>query len=142
MSDKHTRLPGQTRDTGFQIGVRRTLPLTPEEAWGLLTSDAGVQLWLGDTSSLRFEPGAPYTLADGTHGEMRVYQTNHHLRLTWQPSGWTRPSTIQVRVIPKGQNTTISFHQEWLPGSEEREQRRAHFDTVLEALAKHALLAN
>jgi hypothetical protein len=48
-----------------------------------------------------------------------------------------------VRVIPKGDRTTIShisldsaatFHQEHLPGAGEREERRAHFTAALDAL--------
>jgi hypothetical protein len=54
--------------------------------------------------------------------------------MTWQPYGWTRASTIQIRVLPKGDSTMIAFHQEHLPDAEAREQRREHFKNVLDAL--------
>lgn len=131
------RVVGQTRDAGFQIGVRRTLPIAPEDAWRLLISAAGVRLWLGDGPELRFELGAAYQRADGARGAVRVFNPGQHLRLTWQPAGWARPSTIQLRVIPNRTSTTIAFHQEWLPGPAERERQRAHFTAVLAELEQH-----
>lgn len=128
------RAVGQTKDAGFQIGARRTLPIAPELAWRLLTSASGLRLWLGETAGLSFTPGTTYLLGDGTRGEVRVSRHNHHARLTWQPVGWERPSTIQVRVIAAGANTTIAFHQEWLPGTAEREQRRAVFAAALDQI--------
>ncbi len=63
------REPGQTRDTGFQVGVRRTLPLSPEDAWRLVTSPAAVREWLGDGAEVEWERGRTYALADGAAGE-------------------------------------------------------------------------
>src|SRR5581483_9539508 len=133
MEPKQT-VTGQTHDAGFQVGVRRTLPIAYDEAWRLITGAAGLRLWLGEAGHLRLAKGARYQLADGAHGEVRVYQPNHHLRLTWQPTGWERPSTIQVRVLPKGASTTIAFHHEGLPDSAAREQRRRHYEAVLREL--------
>ena len=61
-----------------------------------------------------------------------------HLRLTWQPGGWARSSTIQVRVLPAARGATVAFHQEHLPGAQAREARRAHFAAALDALARIA----
>ena len=61
-SERPTGLP---RDVGFQIGVRRTLPIHHEDAWRLLTSDQGLGIWLGAQSDLDFTKGATYQLANG-----------------------------------------------------------------------------
>ena len=60
------------------------------------------------------------------------------LRITWLPKGrgWPRPSTIQVRVVPKGDKTTVVFHEEHLPGPDEREERRAFFKGALDELER------
>lgn len=129
-----SRNPGRTRDVGYEIGVRRTLDLPPAAAWDLVTSPRGVRAWLGATGTLRWQPGATYLLADGTAGRVRVVAPGSHVRLTWEPEGWRRPSVIQVRVIPKDGRATIAFHQEHLPGPRERESRRAHFRAALDAL--------
>lgn len=129
---------GQTADGAWQVGVRRTLPLSMDTAWRLLTSPAGVRAWLGDVPSLALEKGAAYATADGAAGTVRVVNPGSHLRLTWQPPGWARPSTIQVRVMPSGERTVLSFHEERLPSADEREARRRHFEAALDALQRQA----
>lgn len=127
---------GQTRDTGFQVGVRRTLPIPPNDAWRLLTSQAGAQLWLGAVPVPELTQGLHYRLEDGTSGEITVFEPGSHLRLTWQRPGWVRPSIVQLRVLPSGQRATIAFHQEHLPGLAEREERRAFYTSVLDQLRR------
>jgi uncharacterized protein YndB with AHSA1/START domain len=129
---------GQTADGAFQIGVRRTLPIAIDDAWRLVTSAEGVRAWLGDAPGLAWEKGETYAIPDGAAGEVRVFEPGSHLRMTWQPPGWAKPSTIQVRVLPAGERTTISFHQERLPGAAEREERRRHFEAALDALQRRA----
>jgi uncharacterized protein YndB with AHSA1/START domain len=127
---------GKTRDTGWQIGVRRTLPLSVDEAWTRVTSPEGMGAWLG--AEVELERGKGFALADGASGEVRVMEPGSHLRLTWQPGGWARSSTIQVRVLPAARGATVAFHQEHLPDAQAREARRAHFAAALDALARIA----
>lgn len=137
MGDQDERPVGLTRDTGYQIGVRRTLPVTLGKAWALLLSPEGLALWLGAGSALPSPPdkGAQYQLPDGARGEVRVIKPESHIRITWHPEGWARSSTIQVRVMPaSGDRAVIIFHQEHLPDGTAREVRRAHFVAALDAL--------
>ena len=53
---------GLTKDVGFQIGVRRTLPISRDDAWQLLTSKRGVKIWLGDVSKMKFNKGEKLAL--------------------------------------------------------------------------------
>lgn len=129
---------GRTRDTGYQIGARKSLPMDHREAWQHITSREGARLWLGDIPGFVFAKGATFRLANGTTGVIRVLQPESHLRLTWQPPGWERPSVIQVRVLPKGEETVVAFHQEHLPGPAERDARAKRFATALEGLARMA----
>jgi uncharacterized protein YndB with AHSA1/START domain len=135
---KGKRAVGQTAATGFEIGVRRTLPISVDEAWRLLMSPDGVRTWLGGVAP-RWEKGEKYALQDGSAGEVRVFKPGSHLRITVHPEGWPRASTLQVRVMPSGeQKTVISFHQEHLPGAAERDARRRFFEGALDALQAHA----
>ena len=136
MDTQNNRPVGQTKDAGWQIGVRRTLPIRHKKAWALITSPESLKIWLGAGADVALSEGGSYELPDGTHGEVRVWKPNSHLRITWQPKDWPRPSTIQVRAIPKDERTVIAFHQEHLPGAEEREARREFFTAVLDQLEK------
>jgi len=130
---------GKTRDTGFQIGVRKSYPLSLEQAWSLITSPEGIGLWLGESKDFYLAKGRRYQTMDGTSGEVRVVNPQENIRLTWQPKSWGQASTLQIRVIPSGKDkTVIAFHQEKLSGPEEREQMRQHWAAVLDKLIQVA----
>lgn len=47
-----SRQVGETASVGFQVGVRRTLPMSREQAWQALTLPEGLKLWLGEVSTV------------------------------------------------------------------------------------------
>nr|WP_054550468.1 SRPBCC domain-containing protein [Lysinibacillus sphaericus] len=125
------KIIGQTKSVGFQIGVRRTFPISQEQAWALITTTEGVRTWLGEDTSVIFEPGYKYHSKTGT-GEIRIVKPLEQLRLTWQKEEWSKPSTVQIRILPKERNkTTISFHQEHLSDQTVREEMKVHWESVL-----------
>ncbi len=128
------RAVGQTASAGFEIGARRTFPVTAARAWSLLLSPQGLRIWLGSISSLDVTRGARFRTEDGIRGEVRTVTSGQRFRMTWQPAGWSEPSTLQVTVIPAGGGATIAFHQEKLPDEEAREQMRARWQQVLDRL--------
>ena len=127
-----TREVGQTADVGYQIGVSRTVPIGEEALWATVLSPEGMALWLG--GPIEMDDGAVYALVDGTVGEVRVYKPWSHIRLTWQPRGWARASTIQVRVAAAKTGTRISFHQEQLADATARAAMKARWEGVIEGL--------
>ena len=133
-SSTDQRVVGQTKSVGFEIGVRRTFAVSPQQAWDVITSEEGIKLWLGDVSGLQLEKGQRYRTEEGAEGEIRVANPGSHIRLTWRPQGWDKASTVQVRVIPSGVKTVISFHQENLASGKEREQMRQRWQAVLEEM--------
>lgn len=125
---------GKTKDVGWEIGVSRAFPCTVEQAWALLTSEAGLAVWLGVGAVLEPVPGAVYTAADGTTGEVCSFRPHDRIRLTWRPPGWSHDSTVQVALSGGSRSTTVRFHQERLDSSTERELQREHWRTVLDQL--------
>lgn len=90
---------------------------------------------MGEGAWIDLQEGARYRLSDGTCGKMRVVGPVSHLRFTWQPEGWIRPSKMQSRN-PKADRRVVAFQQEKLPGSEGRELRRMFFWEALEMLER------
>lgn len=128
------KIIGQTKTAGFQVGVRRTFPISQEEAWNLVTSQDGLSLWLGESMNITLEPGQKYITKLGS-GELRVVKPLHLLRLTWKKVGWEKASTVQVRIISSASNkTTISFHQEKLLDQNVREEMKIYWEKVLEEI--------
>ncbi len=128
------KIIGQTKTVGFQVGVRRIFPISQEGAWNLVTSQDGLNFWLGESTNIILEPGQKYITKFGT-GEIRVVKPLQQLRLTWQKIGWEKASTVQVRIIPSSNNkTTISFHQEKLSDENVREEMKKYWKKVLDEL--------
>jgi uncharacterized protein YndB with AHSA1/START domain len=135
---KGRRELGETAVAGFEIGAQKTVSVSKKMVWDLLIGSQGLRLWLGDTPDLKLIKGQKYRTAEGISGEFRVVEFVDHLRLTWQPADWAHPSTLQLRVISKGESkTTIGFHQEKLPDAAAREQMRGRWKKVLKMLEKH-----
>lgn len=131
---------GVTADSGFEIGVQRTLPISQERLWELLLSPEGCRLWLGDVPTVEFEPDITYVASDGIKGELRTLKRGTRLRLTWQPQDWDADSTLQITLAcPRNsaEKTVLRFHQERLADRDTREAMREHWRDVLDRLEDH-----
>jgi uncharacterized protein YndB with AHSA1/START domain len=125
---------GKTKDAGWQIGVSRTVAHPVDDVWELLTSAAGIALWLGAGVTFEFEKGEHYTTDAGVSGEVRSYHPADRIRITWQPPDWDHNTTVQIAVQAKGPKTTIRFHQERLANSAERQAQREHWKGVADRI--------
>jgi len=130
------RQVGETADSGFQIGVQRTLPFPAPLVWDLLLSPRGLAIWLGRTGRLRLAKGARYRTREGASGELRALAPGSYLRLSWQPPGWEKPSMVALRLLEKSGRTAVHFHQERLPDAQAREAMRARWKSSLERIAR------
>ncbi len=129
---------GQTKDVGFNIGVRRTLQLSKQEAWDYLTSLEGLKLWIGEVDSLPLKVGSLFKSKEGTSGKLSVVKFQEKLRMTWQRKQWDNPSTLQIYLASTSANkTTIAFHQEKLDDLYMRQVMKDHWEQVLDAIADY-----
>ena len=136
MNAEQQKPKGLTKNTGWQVGLRRTIGHPHQKVWELMTSYAGVSIWLGLGEPFKMEKGAFYNLQDGTSGEIRVVKPSSHLRITRYPQdpNYDRASTIQIRVIKKDTISVLVFHEEHLPSQEERQARKIFFLSAAEQI--------
>jgi uncharacterized protein YndB with AHSA1/START domain len=123
---------GQTRDAGWEVGVRRTVAAPVETVWSYLLGD-GLPIWLGRTV-LTLEKGAEYETDDDIRGRVLSVTDGMRIRLSWQPGEWDHDSTLQLTVRAAPTGTTIGFHQERLSGREERKIMLGHWKDVVQRL--------
>ena len=127
------RVLGETADTGFEVGVQRSLGLSTAEAWELVTSRS--DLWLGKGAAIVFDKGERYD-APAASGEVRVVKPGDRLRMTWQPEDWPAPATLQLTFSESGSGkTAINVHMEKLPDAKARATMRERWREALERLA-------
>ncbi|GAA0382723.1 SRPBCC domain-containing protein [Microbispora corallina] len=125
--------PGLTKDAGWELGVRRTVPVPLDAVWDYLLGD-GLALWLG-AAELGTRKGDAYVTGHGVRGELRSRTERVRVRLTWRPPDWTHDSTLQITVSPAATGTTIGIHQDRLASASERELMLAHWREVAERIA-------
>jgi len=131
----NSRVPtptGQTKDAGWEVGVRHTVAAPIGEVWTFLLG-AGLPLWLG-TTTLTLEKGAAFQTDDDVSGTILSYTDGLRIRLSWQPGEWNHDSTLQLTVKEAAAGTTIAFHQERLTGREERKIMLGHWKDVVQEL--------
>jgi len=123
---------GQTKDAGWEVGVRKTVDAPINTVWEFLLGD-GLPLWLGNTD-LALEKGAAFETDDDISGTVLSYTEGLRVRLSWRPEEWNHDSTLQLTVKEAPTGTTIAFHQERLSGREERKIMLGHWKEVVQTL--------
>ena len=127
---------GFSKSQGWEIGLRRTFPVSAEQAWTMLMTQPGLGYWLGHGVEQSFKKGDAYTTQEGTTGFVRSYTEGSLIRIRWQPPNWDFASTLQIRVSPAKTGATISIHHEKLQNADQREAMRQHWNDVMEKLGR------
>lgn len=123
-----TDTTGLTKDAGWEVGVRQTVPSSLETVWRFLLGE-GLPIWLGETT-LPHVTGETYRTADGVVGEVKSFTENARVRLGWRPDDWPHDTTLQLSVKEAAGGTTIGIHHERLADREERRMMLGHWKNV------------
>ncbi len=129
------RQVGQTKDVGFQFGLRKTLSISSESMWEFLFSENGLRIWLGKLKS-EFGPDQNFETENGITGSFRVFNPKSHFRINWKKENWVNTSTVQIRVIGNQERSTLAIHQEKLLGPEQRSEMKVHWNAVMGKIVK------
>ncbi|NET33434.1 MAG: ATPase [Cyanothece sp. SIO1E1] len=121
---------GQTKEVGFQFGLRKTFPISSEEMWDFIFSEKGVGIWLGKLKT-EFELQKHFETESGITGFVRVINPYSHIRINWKKKGWNNLSTLQIRVISKQEKSTLSIHQEKLLDFEQRAVMKEYWNATM-----------
>lgn len=113
-------MTGQTKDAGWQVGARRTLPLELDQAWELLTRPPWLYQWSG------------LTVLDISDPAVRSMTAPCVVRVR------TAQSLVQLRLLPAASGTTIAFHEDQLPDEHARSRRKNHWTRLLDDLKVRA----
>jgi activator of HSP90 ATPase len=127
---------GLTKDAGYQVGARRTFPLPFQEAWEFIWSEAIVVEWIGMIDQSELVLNRAFRTKEGIEGKITTLITGSHVRLKWKLPEWQTFSTLQVRIIPSGEKTTISFHQDHLTDEKVRKHMKSFWLKVLDKMGE------
>ena len=127
---------GLTKDAGWELGVRTTVPAPLTAVWDWLLSD-GLAVWLGQIALLPTEKGEPFETSDGVRGTLRSRTDGSRLRISWQPDDWPHDTILQLTVKDAATGTTIGIHHEKLADRDERKLMLGHWKNVAAAFDAH-----
>ncbi len=63
-----TKVVGETKDAGFQFGLRKTFYISFEEVWNFMFSLNGLKIWLGSLA-IELSEKQDYKTKEGIEGE-------------------------------------------------------------------------
>jgi activator of HSP90 ATPase len=124
----------KTKDLGFQVSVRKTFGVTTDIMWDFLLSEQGIHVWLGEIPIEDFEIQKSFVTTAGIEGKLTVFVPNCHFRLKWKPKGWTKFSTIELRVVNAKGKAAVIFHQTGFFEIEQKEELRTYWKNVVEKM--------
>jgi hypothetical protein len=113
------KMVGQTKDTGWQFGVRKSVSLNLNEVWDFMFSEKGIKIWLKDADK-----------------EFSTFKKLSHLRTKWILTDWSNEATLQMRVISGKDKTTIAFHIEKLLDEKQREETKIYWNKVIKSITE------
>lgn len=123
---------GSTADAGWELGVRRTVPDSPDEIWQSLLAD-WLPAWL-EVDSVPKMVGAPLRRGAQVCGRVVGCHVGRRVRLRWHPPHLDHETVFQVTLLEAASGCTIAIHQERLRGSAERQELLERWTDVLERL--------
>lgn len=134
------RVTGQTQDSGFQVGISKTLPIRKEALWDIITSPKGFALIVGDETDAKNAINQNQTSKTGIEYRITTYEAYSHMRMQWRLPEWMDYSILQVRVIEqRSGNAALTFHQEKMASKKIREEMRQYWKDRFDRLK---ILAN
>ncbi|MDT8448353.1 MAG: hypothetical protein RRB13_15775 [bacterium] len=128
------RAVGETAESGWQLGMQKTLTIEPQILWDLMVAPAGLALWLGRLDHLPEAVGESFTTAEGIQGEVRSFEPPLRIRLQLLDPQDEEPKRLQLTLVPNGFKTSLRVHWELLLDANEREAKHSEWKGRLEAL--------
>ncbi|HEX7352596.1 hypothetical protein [Brachybacterium sp.] len=129
---------GLTRDAGWQLAVRRTLPAPTGDVWRRLLAEWLPQ-WLG-VDSVPQMVGAPLRHQGTVRGRVIGCHVGRRVRVRWTPSTLDHETVFQVTLQAPLESsllgTVLEIHQERLLGAAERQGLLEQWTGVLDELVQ------
>ena len=115
-----TNKTGLTKDAGWQVGIRKTMPSSLDNIWNAFFSEEGSKLW-----------------DNGVNTNFSTFKPHSHIRTKWKHQSFKESANLQIRFIPSVNNdkTTIAIHVDQLENEDQREEAKKYWSKIIDALA-------
>lgn len=133
------RIEGQNQKGKYSMTATKSLPVAGESLWLWLCSPEGLQNWLQPLAPFEMKKDETFEVAGEMYGEVRAVAPQKRIRLSWNCLDWKSKTSLQVSVVPRGQQRSMLVIQhDGLDSAkikeEMREFWRVRIDATVEAL--------
>lgn len=94
------------------------IPAPPEDVYLALTNESTMMLWTGDQASFKAEPGAEFSMWDGSIiGKNLEFETNKKIVQQWYfgEEETDTPSIVTLKLHEHNQGTSLEVRQSNIP---------------------------
>jgi activator of HSP90 ATPase len=132
--EEKDRIADKPQILGFQFSIRKTFPISVDMLWEFILSEEGFSVWLGEIDMNDFELNKSFKTAEGIEGKMTVFKPDCHFRLSWKPTHWEKPSTIEIRITNSKGKASVVIHQTRLYTNAQREEMKIYWKSVIDRM--------
>lgn len=131
------RKEGQNGRGEYTVTATKTVAVSGFKAWKFLTSTAGMEMWLRPLSAFDLTPGAQFECAGEVFGEVRTMKAGQYVRLRWQETEWSKPTTLYMSVASRSKTKCVLIiSHDGFKTERQREWMRAHWKERLLEVAQ------
>ncbi len=128
---------GKTENSGWQVGVRKTLNIPSKKLWRFIVSERGMSIIAGDPIKAETAVAQKRESREKIEYMITTLTKMSHLRMEWKFPDWEGNSILQIRVIDSGDNKSVlAFHQEKLADESTRKKMKEYWQEKIELISK------
>ena len=92
------------------------LPAPPEEVYAALTNAATIRLWSGEEAEMSTEPGAEFSLWEGSIvGKNLEFEPGRLIVQEWYFGEQEQPSIVTIKLHPQKSGTSVELRHTNIP---------------------------
>jgi activator of HSP90 ATPase len=114
-----------------------TIPASPEEIYLAMTTPATIQLWTGEPAEMSTEPGAEFSLWDGSIvGRNVEFEPGKKIVQQWYFDTQSEESIVTIKLHPGNQGTSVELKHTNIPDQDYEDivdgWNNIYFDSLIE----------
>jgi uncharacterized protein YndB with AHSA1/START domain len=92
------------------------IPAPPEDVYKALTVEGTIQLWTGDVTEMKAEPGTEFSLWDGSiTGKNIEFEADKKIVQEWYFGEQEEKSIVTIKLHPNPQGTSVELRHTNIP---------------------------
>lgn len=108
---------------------------SPDQVYLALTTEATIQLWSGDKTEMKPEPGSEFSLWDGSIvGRNLEFEPGKKIVQQWYFGEQTEPSIVTIILHSHNQGTSVEVRQTNIPDADYEDIAEGWIHTYMASL--------